>query len=1567
VKRSIAIIAGLFSLGLIFHSAYAAEPFYLHDFERIELTDVYYSEGAAFGDINHDGIADVVYGPYWFAGPDYKTKQEIYPALAQPRQGYADNFFSWIYDFNGDGWNDVLVVGFPGTPAYVYENPKEAGFSKAWPKHEILDWVSNESPQFTNVVGDDKPELVCTRDGYFGYATINRDDPLGKWEFHAVSKQIASPRFGHGLGVGDVNGDGRQDILQQNGWLAQPASLAGDPEWTLHPVTFSKAGGADMYAYDVDGDGDNDVITSLEAHSYGLAWHEQIRQGGKILFRQHLIMGNKPEDNAYGVLFTEPHAVQLVDMDGDGLKDIVTGKTYWSHHTQSPMWDAGAVAYWFKLVRGPNGVDWVPHKANGDSGVGRGLAVGDVNGDKLPDIVTGGMKGANVLIHRRKSVDEATWQAAQPRRHVAIKAGLAPKDAARQMTVPSGFQVQLAAGEPLVHQPVGFTIDHRGRIWVAEAYTYPRRALEGQGKDKIIILEDTNGDGSLDSRKVFSEGLNLVSGLEVGFGGVWVGAAPYLMFIPDADGDDRPDGEPVILLDGFGYQDTHETLNAFIWGPDGWLYGCHGVFTHSLVGKPGTAAKDRTPLNAAVWRYHPTRHEFDIFSHGTSNAWGVDFNDHGQSFVTACVIPHLWHIVQGARYQRQGGRHFNPHIYDDIKTIADHRHYVGDIRDHAWWGQEPNAPTDTLGAGGGHAHCGAMVYLGDNWPDRYRNQIFMNNIHGNRVNNDILEREGSGFVGHHGDDLLLANDRWFRGINLKYGPDGSVYLIDWYDRNACHRSNPEIWDRTNGRVYNVSYGKPARVNVDLERLDDAALVRLQLHKNDWYVRTARRILQHRAATGRLSDGVHRDLWDIVKDNPDVTRKLRAIWVLHVTAGLDEEAIVTLLDHPNEYVRSWAIQLDMEDSSASPSVLNRIAEMAALDSSPVVRLYVASALQRLPLQQRWPIAEALAAHSEDADDHNLPLMYWYGIEPLVASNPSRAMAMASSIRIPTLRRFIIRRAASDAGLRNVGFAPPDLANGQRNGAASDSKMLDTVVGLISSNAPSTTQLLVLDEMLRAFEGRVNIAMPKSWTPAYDRLVKSDDPTVRERADQVAMILGDKRVLPRLRERLLDANAQIPKRLEALEILVRGQDRSAVTAMQAVLNTAELRGPALRALALYNDPGTPAAVLGVYAKLNESQRRDAINTLVTRPEYALVLLDAMKDDVVPRTDLHAYNVRQLLGFNNDQLNDRIRQIWGDFRATSSDRLAQIAAFKTAFTAEALKAADTSNGRRIFAKTCATCHILFGEGEKVGPDITGANRGNLDYILENIVDPSAVVAKDYLMTLIAMDDGRLVSGLVQKETDSALTVRTINDTVVLAKDEIEETKLSNLSIMPERLLDTLGANEVRDLIAYLGSPAQVALRGPKSPIDASTGKVPGAIEGESMKLIGKTGGTVAGQSMASFSADAWSGNDHLWWTGGKPGARIDLELPVAKAGRYDLEIVLTKARDYAVVQLTLDGEKLGGPLDLFNTPEVITTGVLSFATKDLKAGTHRLGVQLVGANPKAVKAYMVGIDFVRLKSTD
>lgn len=1507
----------------------------LHEFQRVQLTDVYYSEGATAGDLDRDGYTDIVYGPYWFRGPRWEEKFEIYPALAQNREAYADSFFSWVYDFDRDGWPDILFVGFPGTPAIVFRNPGPGGWQQPWPRYQVLDSVANEAPQWVQIVGDDRPELLCTSGGYFGYATWDPDRPFERWRFHRISQQIAPERFGHGLGAGDVNGDGRIDILMKDGWFEQPQSLDQDPLWTLHPVAFARAGGAEMYAYDVDGDGDNDVITSLDAHAYGLAWYEQRHEGARIEFQPHLIMGQKPEENRYGVLFTELHSVALVDVDSDGLKDIVTGKTFWSHHRQSPMWDAPAVVYWFRLVRGAQGVDWVPYRLDDQAGVGRQITATDVNGDGLVDIVVGGMKGAHLLVHRVRAVDEAEYQAAQPRPFRPMAAGLSAQQAAAHMTVPEGFVVDVFAAEPQIHQPVAMAIDERGRLWVAEAFTYPVRAPEGEGRDRIVILEDSDGDGRADTRKVFAEGLNLVSGLEVGFGGVWVGAAPYLLFFPDRDGDDRPDGPPQVLLDGFGYQDTHETLNAFIWGPDGWLYGCHGVFTHSRVGKPGTPDDERTPMNAAIWRYHPTRHEFEVFAWGTSNPWGVDFDDHGQAFATACVIPHLYHVIQGARYQRQAGRHFDRYAYAEITTIADHLHYAGNIADHAWWGHEPDLPPATAQAGGGHAHCGAMIYLGDNWPAAYRNRIFMNNIHGNRVNQDILERRGSGFVAHHGADFLLANDKWFRGINLKYGPDGSVYLIDWYDRNACHRVNPEIWDRTNGRIYRIRYGTPPARRVDLQALDERRLIELLAHENEWFVRTARRILQERG----ISDAGYAELQTLVRSAPTVPRRLRALWALHCTRGLDDRLALELLADSQEYIRAWTIQLVCEDRQVSAELLAALERLAATDPSPVVRLYLASAMQRLPLEQRWTTLARLLQHAGDSADPNIPVLLWYALEPLVGQNPEEALGLAAQARIESIARWIIRRAASEPA------------------------SLPLVVQRLAQAGSATERQRILEEMLRAFEGRVEVPMPDSWTEAFQAIMAGQDAQVKQLAEQVAVIFGDRRIFPKLRQVLVDGAAPLEERQRALAILVRGRDQQAAAALHRALEQADLRREVIKALATLADEKTPDELLNRYKELSVEERADAVSVLASRPAFARRLLDAVDQGIVPRTDVHAYHVRQLLALNEPKLAERIRQVWGEVRESPVEKRRRIAELKRQLTPDVLKQANVGNGRRLFDTTCASCHTLFGHGGKVGPDITGSNRADLDYILENIVDPSAVLGKDYRMSIITTVDGRVYSGIVHDENDNALTLRTLNDTIVLAKSDIDERELSDLSLMPDKLLDQMSFEEIRDLIAYLASPVQVAPRGPSAPIDRRTGRVPGALEGESLKILSKSAGNAAPQDMKPFAKDRWSGDRQLWWTGAGPGAQLQLALPVEKSGTYVLEVVMTRARDYGIVQLSLDDVPLGEPIDLFNNPDVVTTGVFSFPPRELQAGEHRLGVTIVGRHPQAVPAHMFGLDYVRL----
>lgn len=1560
-------------------SAQEQKKYELSKFTRQQLTDTYYSEGIAVGDINGDQIQDIVYGPVWLAGPSFESKHEIFPAKPQPMEKYADHFFAWVYDFDGDAAADVLTVGFPGTPAYVYKNPgKNNSTTGHWAKHQIFDWVSNESPQWVNVVGDERPELVCTRDGFFGFATVDWSRPLEPWTFHAISEKVTAAKFGHGLGVGDVNSDGRMDIIHAEGWFEQPATGALDGRWPTHARKFSTGGGgAEMYAYDVDGDGDSDVITSESAHNFGLSWYEQTADQS---FIRHTIMGEHPAENKYGVLFSELHSVALADMDGDGLKDIVTGKTYWSHHRQSPMWDAGAVVTWFKLVRNasaakPNSaasVDWLPYQASGETGIGRQLTVADINADGLPDIATGGMLGANVLLHARAKVTAEQFTAAQPKlytgppapakevgKKTAARAARAPlgedgravdaiegealrgivtagtaapqgmkgfagdrwsndsqlwwhggkpgdkltfeldafesiesielsltrardygivqieldgqplgpdidlyhpevittglltfptanltrgkhqlafaivganpqadksymfgldfvrfrgtgqvvaelgpkadlsKDfagasltadeyphqgltadaAAAAMRVPKGFRVTVCASEPDVKQPIAMALDDRGRTWIAEAYEYPQRADGDTGRDRILIFEDTDGDGRFDSRKVFAEGLNLVSGLEVGFGGVWVGAAPYLMFIPDANGDDVPDAKPQVLLDGWGFQDTHETLNAFCWGPDGWLYGCHGVFTHSNVGKPGTAEDNRVRINAGVWRYHPLRHEFEVFAHGTSNPWGVDFNMHGEAFVTACVIPHLYHMIPGARYQRQAGQHFNPYTYDDIKTIADHLHYLGSTP------HSGNGKSDQ--AGGGHAHAGAMFYQGGAWPKEYHDVLFMNNIHGQRLNTDVMEPSGSGYIGHHGPDFLLTGDQASQILNFRYGPDGQVLFIDWYDMQACHRREAEVHDRSNGRIYKVSYGKQDPVKVDLTQLNDLQLAELCLHENDWYVRHSRRLLQERASQRKIDAQAIERLTEIATTHAEDTRRLRAMWARHVIGTYDNQLIGRFMEDASPNVRGWLLRLVLEQQHGQvrEGQLPHLANLATNDPSPVVRRALASVVDRIAVKDRWSIVEALAAHGEDASDHNLPLLYWYIMEPLAELDAQRALelGMKAGAKLPLLREYMLRRI----------------------GASGDAQAIEHLVKGLSQVDTADVQLSFLTAIRAALSGQRKADKPKQWNELFAALSRSANEQVQLQAAVVGVTFGDPVAAERLRQELADTARPLASRADALAALLTAKHDVVPVLVEIVgaeQQPAMLREAAILGLGQYDAANIAPTLVKSYPTFNAAQQRAAIATLAGRASGAKTLLMAMRDKLIPTVDLTADLARQIELFEDSEVTALLRKHWGQVRATSVDKAALMSSTKQLINRTDLPKPDLKLGQAVFAKTCQRCHVLYGEGQKLGPDLTGSNRANLDYLLENIVDPSAVMAHEYRQSIFMTEDGQVVTGLLRSETDKAVTVQTAEAVVVLPVAEIAQRRTSEQSMMPDDQLQQFSPHEIRSLIAYL-----------------------------------------------------------------------------------------------------------------------------------------------------------------------
>jgi putative membrane-bound dehydrogenase-like protein len=963
-----------------------------------------------------------------------------------------------------------------------------------------------------------------------------------------------------------------------------------------------------------------------------------------------------------------------------------------------------------------------------------------------------------------------------------------PAETVKLITVPPGFRVSLFAGEPDVQQPISMCFDQRCRLWVAECYTYAGNGFDAKFRDRLLIFEDSDNAGRFDKRTVFwDQGRNL-SSVAVGFGGAWVLCSPNLLFIPDNNGKA---GQPEIVLDGWSTKAAHNIVNGLMWGPDGWLYGRNGIIDTSFVGPPGTPQKDRVPVNCAIWRYHPTRKIFEVVCHGTTNPWGLDYDDHGQMFFTNNVNGHLWHVIPGAHYLRMYGEDLNRHVYELIDQHADHYHWDTGKS----WTDSRDAKGKSDALGGGHSHVGGMIYLGDNWPDDYRNTIFMCNTHGRRVNNDRLVRHGSGYAGLHNPDFLKVGTPWFRGVSLLYGPDGGVYLSDWCDLGECH--DHDGIHRTSGRIYKVTYEQPKPPTIkDVSKLSDADLVQLQLHKNDWYVRTARRILQERygmpgPSTTERAEGlkkVHQALRDIYDTNPEVTRKLRALWALHVTGGTDSSWLRRQLAQPNEHLRAWAIKLLVDGPPPATETLALFVSLAREDKSSLVRLHLASALQRLTLDQRPALAEALLAHGEDAADHNLPLLLWYGVEPLVTEQSTQALELAKKSGIPLVRRLIARRLTEEIDKKPI--------------------PVEALVKLIADHPSADFQLDLLTGMADSLRGRQKAPAPGSWPTLQKKLSVSPSMVVQNRFRELGVVFGDGRAVGELRAIAADSKADPEARRQALGILVANHPPELLPLLKKLVSDRATVAQAMRGLAAYDDAGTPALILRYWDHLRPEEHADGVATLASRPAYAKALLKAVADGKIERTDLTAFHARQIHNFNDGQLNEQLAKVWGEIRTTAREKLELVARYKKLLTPDALKSANPSRGRLIFNQSCSSCHVLYGQGQAIGPDLTGANRDNLDYLLENIVDPSAVVAADFKMSVVTLKNGRVLTGIVVEPTERTLGVRTQTEKIKLDRDEVDSIRPTAESLMPEGLLMSLSNEQVRDLMAYLMGRDQVPL---------------------------------------------------------------------------------------------------------------------------------------------------------------
>jgi putative membrane-bound dehydrogenase-like protein len=994
----------------------------------------------------------------------------------------------------------------------------------------------------------------------------------------------------------------------------------------------------------------------------------------------------------------------------------------------------------------------------------------------------------------------------QPENHGADASGqpLDAQAAATGFRLPEGFRATVFAAEPELQNPVAMTWDGRGRMWVAEYYTYADRPLRFDLtlRDRVLILADTDGDGRADQRLVFCDNVQQLTSIEVGLGGLWLIALPRLLFIPDRDGNDVPDGPPEVVLDGFetSTENYHNCANGLRWGLDGWLYGRCGASSPGWIGPPGAAKEDRVPIYGGLWRYHPTRKVFETICHGTTNPWGHDWDAHGELFFTNTVTGHLFHVLPGAHYTRSATVTPNRRVYEPIDTHADHYHWeTGRGTSYR------EVAHDALG--GGHAHCGALVYLADQWPDEYRGKLMTLNLHGRRINVDRLEREGSSIVARHEADMAFAADPWFRGIDLSYGPDGSVYLLDWSDTGECHEHDGV--HRRSGRVFRIAYESPGQqpaVNrplPNLPALSAAELVKLHTHPSEWFVRQARRELANRAARGGNSSSAIAELRGMLdQTDGDSVQRLRALWTLYTLDALDEPAVERLLDDRDEHVRRWGVRLLVDHwpldtvhgqpraaadaVNIDPRAIARLAELAKNEPQGLVRLALASALQRLPVDQRPPLAAALLSHAEDAADHNLPKVVFYGLAPVVDLHPEAVVPLAAEGQFPLTRQWLARAIAEDPAKNAAALAQLLAAVTP----ASDAVKTDILRGLAAGLA-----------------GRRRADPPETW-PALAASVEHATGELPELVRNLNVVFGDGRALDEVRRIALDNDEPVIVRRAALETLIEARPDDLQSVCERLLRVRFLNMTALKGLTLLDDPEIGESLARNYRSFHPSERGTVIDTLASRATFAAALLDALAADRIPREDVTALHARQIRNLGDEQLTARLADVWGELRDSPRDKQALIDRLKADLAATRLAGADLRQGRAAYQTTCASCHKLFGSGGTIGPDLTGAGRHNLDYLLSNIVDPSAVVNKDYRMSVVRHADGRVLSGIITAQDDERVVLQTAKEKLTVLREDVAAIAPSALSVMPDGILQPLSQEQVRNLIAYLMSPGQVEL---------------------------------------------------------------------------------------------------------------------------------------------------------------
>ncbi len=852
---------------------------------------------------------------------------------------------------------------------------------------------------------------------------------------------------------------------------------------------------------------------------------------------------------------------------------------------------------------------------------------------------------------------------------------LTPEQAIEKMKVPEGFEVKLFAAEPKVINPVAMTFDHRGRVWITESIEYPRMS-SGKGADRIKILEDTDSDGVADKVKVFADGLNIPSGIVHGYGGVFVCNSPDLLFLQDTDGDDVADKREV-LLTGFGRLDTHELPSALVWGPDGWLYGLNGVFNNSVIKHQGKTHE----FTCAVWRYHPLSKKFELFAEGTSNPWGLDYNSAGEFFISACVIDHLWHISPTGYYHRQAGAY--PPFTWKIESIVGYKHQKA-------------------------AYCGLCVYDGDAYPNEYRQSLMMGNIHGNCINRDAVEVNGASYRGSPKDDFLSANDAWFMPVVQKVGPDGCLWIVDWYDRYHCYQdasADPRGVDRLKGRIYRVTYNKTFMpTSFDLTKLSTTQLEEMLSHRNGFYRRAARQLLVERNVD-------HANMLRQMS-SPRISRPdfLERLWtIISMKTEPADSVVQDWMKHADPVIRAWAVRSLGNRATISTNLANSFKALA-FDPEPVVRVQVAALARMIPNIDHASVLLNTMSMSEDSSQL-LPRIAWRQFEPLLSDmkDPAKTVgphltkrsAQSLDTTAEFAKRVVDRLLASKDSDQSRLMSMLNVCLDPAAGGKISSRVCDRLIEAMSTGEISEGQKKVLTEQLTA--------------RLRESIKATDRPALQATALALLIQLGDTSQAGSALKLLEDRKMPATARTQLLRALTSVNAPGLSTVAGKLLDEKEsgaMQVETLSSLSRLNDPAVGKLVAERFAQLRPEVKPQAIDLLTTRSIWSTNLIQLVEAKTIPAGMVNANQLRKMLASKDSAVADKIKAIWGNVRAEDRpDRVSMINRYRRVCTE---KPGDAKKGYEVYKRVCFQCHQMNGEGHNVGPDLTTNGKNGLDHLL-------------------------------------------------------------------------------------------------------------------------------------------------------------------------------------------------------------------------------------------------------------